>query len=53
MTTPEIILVVLWAMELCATAYLHGTEKDGKYNFFAKLLSIIVAFFFLKWAGLF
>ena len=53
MTTPEIVLVVIWIIELCATAYLHGTEKDEKYNFFVKLISIIITFFFLKWAGLF
>lgn len=53
MKTPEIILLVLWFADICLNAYLHGNEKDEKYNFWVKLISVVISFFFLRWAGLF
>lgn len=52
MKTPEIILLILWLIDLCLFAHLHGRPREN-YNFWAKLISVIILFFLLRWAGLF
>lgn len=53
MKTPEVILIVLWILSLAINLLKHGDPKDGKYNFWIELISVFIAYFFLRWAGLF
>lgn len=53
MKTPIIILIVLWSIGLLLVAYLHGEQKETKYNIFNKIVATGINIGLLYWAGLF
>ncbi|MEI2271864.1 hypothetical protein OHD16_06885 [Sphingobacterium sp. ML3W] len=53
MKAPEVILIIVWTLNVAISLSKHGEPKDGKYNFWIELISVFIAYFFLKWAGLF
>lgn len=53
MSTPEIVIIVMWAIDLLVAARWHGRDKEGKWNFWNILFQIVVTFGILYWAGLF
>ena len=52
MNTAEIIILVLIGITLLMTAYHHGEEKPP-YNIWLTLVSSVLNFAILWWAGLF
>ena len=50
---PQIILICLFAMGLGVHIAKHGEDKDSKYNFFIKGLSIIIMSSLLYCGGFF
>jgi hypothetical protein len=53
MGTIQIIMVVLLSLNLLASAYLHGREKTGKYNFFITFFSLVLYLSLLIMGGFF
>ncbi|MBO4794167.1 MAG: hypothetical protein J5556_06325 [Deltaproteobacteria bacterium] len=50
MGAPQIIVIVLMALDLLLVACVHGEKKEGKYNFPAELMSKAI-FAWLLWLG--
>jgi hypothetical protein len=53
MGTPEIIYLSLVGINLLASAYLHGREKESKHNVFTSLIGAALAIGLLYWGGFF
>lgn len=53
MGTPQIILVILYAIALLLQAHSHGKPKEGNNNFWHSLISSVITFSLLKWGGFF
>jgi len=53
MKAPQIIIIVLWGISLCASAYLHGKPKEDKHNFGITLLNTVIYAGLLIWGGFF
>jgi hypothetical protein len=53
MGTPQIILLTLLGIQLLITAYLHGEQRDGKYNVFFKLIHAGILIWILVAGGFF
>lgn len=53
MNAPEIIIIIGWSVNIGIHLIKHGEEKKSKYNVFIEIVGVIIAYFFLKWAGLF
>ncbi len=52
MSTPAIIYLILTAVGLLGTAYMHGKPRDN-YNFWSVLISTILSMGLLVWGGFF
>jgi len=50
---PQLIIIVLMSLGLGVHMVKHGDEKDSKYNFFWKLLSISITLSILYSGGFF
>lgn len=53
MGIPQIIMIILFAMDLGLNLAKHGENKEGKYNFWIALISVIIEFFILYCGGFF
>ena len=53
MGIPQIIIIVLFAMDLGLSLAKHGEDKEGKYNFWESLICVIINFFILYCGGFF
>jgi len=53
MTAPQIIILVLFAINLLVNANMHDKPRTNKYNFFTSLISISLNFLILYWGGFF
>ena len=51
--TAIIILIVLSILSLLIAANQHGKEKKGNHNFWSTVISVILQWALLYWAGLF
>ena len=52
-TTPQILLALIWLASLCLSAYKHGKEKTGKENFWTTVIAVAIGFGLLYWGGWF
>lgn len=52
MTAPQIIMIVIYALNLFSSLLNHGKEK-GKSNFWLSAVATIVSVSILKWGGFF
>jgi hypothetical protein len=53
MGTPQIIYLSLIGINLLASAYLHGRDRETKHNVFTSLLGAALAIGLLYWGGFF
>lgn len=54
MNAPEIIIIIAWGVNIGIHLIKHGEKKkESKYNVFIEIVGAIIAYFFLRWAGLF
>ena len=53
MGTPQIILLSLVALNLLATAYLHGKPRTGNFNIFGALVNAGILIWILVAGGFF
>jgi hypothetical protein len=53
MGTPQIILIVLLAINLLINAYLHGRPRTGTHNLFVSLLNAGITLWVLIAGGFF
>lgn len=53
MTAPQIIILVLIAVDLLITAHLHGKPRTGTWSFGLTLFSNAVTLGLLYWGGFF
>ena len=53
MGTPQIILLVLVALNLLANAYLHGKPRNGNYNLLTALINAGIIIWLLVAGGFF
>ena len=53
MHAPQIILIVILALDLGLIMAKHGEEKKGEHNFFVNLFSTAVMVGLLIWGGFF
>lgn len=53
MGIPQIIIIVLYAMNLGINLVKHGEPLEGKHNVIVTLVSTIVIMGILKWGGFF
>jgi len=53
MGLPQIILLVLFAINLLAAAHFHGEDKEGTYNFWVTLIGDGTVMALLIWGGFF
>ena len=51
--TPQIILIILYAISLGIIITKHGEDKEGKHNFVVTLISNAVVLGILYWGGFF
>lgn len=48
---PQIIMIVLYSINLITSATKHGEQKEESYNFWVTLLSTALSIWILKWGG--
>lgn len=53
MRAPQIIMIALFAINLCLNAYLHGKPREGKYSFWTTLIGQAMKVGLLLWGGFF
>lgn len=53
MGIPQIIIIILFAMDLGLSLAKHGEDKEGKYNFWVALICVLIEFFILYCGGFF
>lgn len=53
MKSPQIVMIILFAISLLLTSNQHGKAKEGKYNFWAALVSVMIQVAVLYWGGFF
>lgn len=53
MNAPQIILIVLWALNLLAAANQHGKTKVRTINFWQNFWAVCLLFGLLLWGGFF
>lgn len=53
MRAPQILLIVLYAISLLASAYLHGKPKEGNHNILVDIVGVTIIFSLLWWGGFF
>lgn len=50
---PQVIVLALMGMSVCAAAYLHGKPKTGEHNFLVEFINNALTFGLLWWGGFF
>lgn len=53
MGIPQIIVIILSALNALTIAYMHGKPKTGEYNIFSYLVSLAVTYWILIAGGFF
>lgn len=53
MRAPQIILIVIYAIDLLCAANLHGKQRTGKWSFWRDLAGTACVFGLLIWGGFF
>ena len=53
MGAPQIIIIVLYVLDLFLTALLHGQKRTGTYSFPATFVTCGVMVWLLWWGGFF
>lgn len=53
MSKLEIVIIISWIANIVFNLAKHGEEKEGKYNVFTVVISVIISYFIYKWCGLF
>lgn len=48
---PQIIMIVLYAINLVTSATKHGEPKEENHNFWVTLVATALSILILKWGG--
>lgn len=53
MRVPQMIIIVLYGLNLGINLSKHGEVRNDKYNFWSSLLAFVIVFAVLRWGGFF